>query len=175
MERQKHGFIFEEISSKEYNLSLEKNYTNEFDALSKNNNPVQIKCIKDKCEICLGDYFRNKSKEKDFYLLIGFWENEKTNIINKEILYIPHKNWNKLLEFEYDTEIKELLNNITNDYSDDKKWKEEVKKIKTKWGKERLIQLRFKRDHKKQKRIQLAIPYKKFQILKKDYICNEII
>ena len=59
---------------------------------------------------------------------------------------------------------KDLLNNITNDVSDDLKWKKEITVLRTEWKNKttNLIRPRFKRDHKKQKRIQCAINNKDF-------------
>ena len=68
----------------------------------------------------------------------------------------------------------ESLLNSSNDFTlhylciDDKSydniWKSEVKKWKIKWGGKRIVQPRFKRDHKQQRRVQSAINYKKINI-----------
>lgn len=52
---------------------------------------------------------------------------------------------------------------ISNDRKDDAKWKEFCKKYKTIYGEDAVISIRFKRDHKKQKRIQCAISYTNFK------------
>ena len=125
--------------------------------------PWQIKCIKQGSSIELGDYFRNKKKDTDFILHIGFWKDKKDNIIEEHTLLIDYKKWNNLFEFKYDDMLKSLLKNISNDKCDDNKWKRKCSEIKQLWNKmDRKIQLRFKRDHKKQKRIQCAINKKDF-------------
>jgi len=171
MERQIHGFIYEDKVCKNFNLIANQSYISEYDATTVSGTPIQIKCIKNKNEICLGDYFRNKKKSKDFYFIIGFWENSKTNIVKEDVLYIPYKEWNDMFVFENDDDITTLLKEISNNYSDDLIWKTRCKKIKQSWnGCDRIIQLRFKRDHKKQKRIQVAIPYKKYEKWKTKFI-----
>jgi hypothetical protein len=43
-------------------------------------------------------------------------------------------------------------------------WKSEVKEWKERWGKDRIVQPRFKRDHKTQRRIQSAVAYKNIDL-----------
>lgn len=159
MERQFHGFIYQNICIKKYNLIEDKNYTSEWDGYWPNKKPVQIKTIKFGSAIDLGDYFRNKNKKENFTLFLSFWKRIENNIIEEYIFENIDKNeWNKLFEYEFDKELKNDLKEITNNYSDDLKWKAIIQKHKSKWNSiKRLIQLRFKRDHKSQKRIQCAI------------------
>lgn len=161
-ERQEHGFVYEQSIIKKYNLKPSIHYIHKDDGY-KNDIPVQIKCIKHKSSIDLGDLWRNGNKSESFYLIIGFWKGKKDNIIEEHILFIDHKKWNKYFEFDHNDEIKHLIKTISNDYSDDDKWKKEVKRLKGLWNTtDRVIQPRFKRDHKKQKRIQCAISNKIF-------------
>ena len=53
------------------------------------------------------------------------------------------------------------MSTISNDHSDDKKWTEFRKRYTKLYGKS-VIALRFKRDHKSQKRIQCGISYTNF-------------
>lgn len=59
---------------------------------------------------------------------------------------------------------KTLLSSITNNRKDDERWKNEINLLKKEWKNStpNLIRPRFKRDHKKQKRIQCAINNKDF-------------
>ena len=61
-------------------------------------------------------------------------------------------------------DLKAFLANITNSSIDDEKWKKGISIYKKLWGKEtpNLVRLRFKRDHKTQKRMQCAINNKIF-------------
>lgn len=52
--------------------------------------------------------------------------------------------------------MESFLEEITNDESDDQKWKEGIKEFKKRTVANAVP--RFKRDHKKQKRIQAAVP-----------------
>lgn len=110
----------------------------------------------------LADYKRNATNEEDFYLIIGFWEGNKNNIVKIEKLFIRNDFWKTLFVEHFLEDFKNLLSSITNSHDDDEKWKEEIKKLKQQWKKEtpNLIRPRFKRDHKNQKRIQCAINYK---------------
>jgi len=163
MERQIHGFNYENKIIEKYGFTKSKSYTDKDDCYMVDGIPIQIKCIRHNGSIDLGDYFRNKSKQKDFILIIGFWKNNKSNIIEECHLYIDHEKWNSLFAFNFDDDLHDLLNEISNDRSDDVLWTKRCKEIKSKWNKvDRVVQLRFKRDHKKQKRIQCAINKKYF-------------
>ena len=101
---------------------------------------------------------------EDFYLFVGFWEQDKNNIIENYCLYIPANIWKTLFNFNLQKDFKNLLANITNQISDDLRWKEEINLLRSKWKQTtpNLIRPRFKRDHKNQKRIQCAINNKDF-------------
>lgn len=158
MERQHHGFLFEQKYINENNLIKAVSYTEPFDAYSVDGVPYQIKTIKSGQSIDLGDYFINSNKTTDFILVIGFWQTDKTNIINVYKIHIDCEKWNELLSFDYKDSLKHWIKNISNERSFDDIWKEEVNKWKLLYGNnKRLIKLRFKRDHKSQKRIQCAI------------------
>jgi len=184
--RQQHGFDYEKHIIELLNLKRNKNYTGKNDAYYKDKNGkeylVQIKCIKKGSAIDLGDYCRNKNKNKDFVLIIGFWEGSKENIVEEYILYPPLEWWIGLFKVYdgFDKEMYEFLDDISNDKIDDAKWVSGRKMLTKKWNDswvphnsdfenvwkekypERLVLPRFKRDHKKQKRIQCAIPNKIF-------------
>jgi hypothetical protein len=161
-EKQKHGFDFENFIIKKYKLIKETKYTGEFDAYYTNI-PIQIKCIKKNTSIDFGDYFRNKNKTKDFILIIGFWQNIKTNIIDTYAVYINYQSWNNLFHFNFDNQMKTEMKLISNLKIDDENWKNYKYKYKNLWYlNERKIEIRFKRDHKCQKRIQCAIKNKIF-------------
>ena len=160
-ERQKHGFQYESQTIEKYKLNKVESYTCPFDAYFKDI-PVQIKCIKLGSNIEMGDYIRNKTKNKNFILIVGFWSGEKTNITKEEILYIDHTVFKNYLHFNFDKEMMHDMKPITNSRDDDLKWKLFCAKYKKLWSNSNLLRLRFKRDHKKQKRIQCAIPWRLF-------------
>lgn len=160
-ERQKHGFQYELKTIEKYKLVKAESYTCPYDAYY-HDIPVQIKCIKFGSNIEMGDYIRNKSKDQNFILIIGFWYGNKTNIIKEEILFINHESFKEYLRFDYDNELIQEMKLISNSREDDIKWKLFCNKYKKLWPKSNLLHLRFKRDHKKQKRIQCAIPWRLF-------------
>lgn len=165
--RQKHGFVYQSKVINKYNLLEQNDYTAEYDAMYKNI-PVQIKCSKYGGSLELGDYRRNKNKNKDFILAIGLWKNNDTlrKTIKKEyLLYIEHYNYTKQLGY-YNDYIESLMyeefKNISNHQEHDYRWKQFCTKYKLLWNKDNKISIRFKRDHKKQKRIQCAISWFNF-------------
>lgn len=164
MTRQKHGFDFEKSIIEEHGLKPSQTYTSEWDAFH-GKIPVSVKVAKNGSDIEMADIFRNARVSQNFILIVGFWEEEKTNITEVHTLYIEADEWTKNFDSELLDEFKELLNSITNDTSDDERWKSSIKEGRRKW-KERtsnLIRPRFKRDSKKQKRIQCAINHNDFR------------
>jgi hypothetical protein len=173
-ERQKHGFKYESNVIKKYNLVEIKSYTAEYDGIYKDI-PVQIKCSKQGTSIEMGDYRRNKTKCKDFILAIGLWQTDNTNIthnpndtkfIQKEyFLYVEHSKYTKHLGY-YNDYIEHCMyddfKQITNHVDDDIKWNEFCNKYKSLWKQENMMSVRFRRDHKKQKRIQCGVSWRNF-------------
>lgn len=159
-ERQKHGFDFQEQYIKENNLISEKKYTGEYDAYTQNNFPIQIKTRKKNNELDLGDLKRNLNKEKDFLLVVGDYSVNKGNKVfeKPKCYYIDIENYKKQFNCDCLNEMEDFLKEITNDYSDDAKWRNEMKDFKKRTIAN--VVPRFKRDHKKQKRIQAAVPKK---------------
>ena len=160
-ERQRLGFIYEEEICNKYNLLKNSNYTAKWDAYYKNI-PVSIKCEKFGSDIELADFFRQSSINEDFYLICGFHKDGA--IVEEYILFIPFKEWHTYFNRGLDEKLKLLLKNITNSREDDEKWKRQIAILKKEWQEltSNLIRLRFKRDHKTQKRIQCAINNKDF-------------
>ena len=164
MERQGHGFSFEQQVEKMFGVDRsQKGYTDKWDG-ELNGFPVSIKTAKNGTDIEMADLRRNANNLDDFYLIVGFWEEEKTNIVKIETIFIPGKEWHELFDCELVEECIDFLGMVTNDKNDDEKWKLGRLSLSKKW-KERtpgLVRPRFKRDHKTQKRIQCAINYKDF-------------
>jgi hypothetical protein len=183
-ERQLHGFLYEERVVELKNLTPwsdyikkypsqnaeDRTYTSTWDAVDESihgknykGKPVQIKCIKHGGSVDLGDIFRNANKKENFLLIVGFWKNTKDNIVEEYTISVDHQKWNKLFESDIYDEVKDWLKNkVSNDRSYDSVWKIECSYYKERWGKNRIIQPRFKRDHKKQRRIQCGVSYKTF-------------
>lgn len=165
MERQAHGFSYQAEKIKQYNLSTidpetgkELLYTDKWDAFY-NNIPVQIKDKRKGGNVELADIFRQSETTEDFILIVGFWETEKTNIIEEHILYIKGNEWHSYFDSTCLYKYQTLLKTITNDHSDDAIWTRETNQLRKEWKKVTpyLIVPRPKRDHKDQKRIQCAI------------------
>jgi hypothetical protein len=165
MERQIHGFEYQEMMCKKRNLISDENYTGMWDAYKLNGSPCVMKTFKEKSELPLSDIFTNTKRDKDFYLIYGVWKGKKSNIIeNKEIL-IDIDKWKELFDWNHYDELNNWIKNlVSNSYDYDMIWKSEVKQWKERWGYDRLIQPRFKRDHKTQRRIQSAVAYKNLKM-----------
>lgn len=159
-ERQKHGFLYEDQVIQRFSLVKEEEYTALWDARTQTGVPVSIKTKKLNSDIEMADMFRNAlERNQDFYLIVGFWNGEKTNIVEEYILYIPAHDWKELFNVELLPAFSKFLKLISNKSSDDLKWTIGCDLLKEKWKNttKNLIRPRFKRDHKKQKRIQCAI------------------
>ena len=159
-ERQIHGFIFEEKYIKDNNLIKNDNYTGKPDATCPNTGlAYSLKCTKLGGSPDMGDLFRAAECNFDFMLVVGYYENtsNKTNIIKIDEIFIDHKKLRKLLEFDYYNELKDWIKNrVKNDKSFDKDWKSECKAWKKVWNR-KYPSLRFKRDSKTQRRMQLNL------------------
>lgn len=163
MERQHHGFEYEQKVIAKYGLKKDEGYTGKWDT-AFNGIPCSIKCEKLGSDVEMGDYFRNASNSEDFYLIVGFWEHDKENIVEEHILYIPSKKYSSLFDEKMSEKFKLLLSEATNDREYDKVWKSKITTLRKEWANatDNLIRPRFKRDHKTQKRIQCAINNKDF-------------
>lgn len=164
MEKQKHGFDFENFVIKKFNLIKEIKYTAEYDAYTQDNIPVQIKLEKEGSDIELADIFRNYQKSSNFILIVGFWLGRKDNIIKIYSVYFDIDYFKSNFDESLLRTFKDFLNEITNDEKDDEKWKNQILDFRKQWKNKtsNFIRPRFKRDHKFQKRIQCAINNKDF-------------
>tara|TARA_Y100000361_G_C11156976_1_gene344772 strand:+ start:1812 stop:2336 length:525 start_codon:yes stop_codon:yes gene_type:complete len=161
-ERQKHGFEYEKKCFKKnpHWISNSDEYTAKWDAYDTvEEKPVSIKCIQKGGSVDFGDIFRMSSINEDFILQVGFWFGKKNNIVEEYTIHISVDDWQELIgDIDIFHQAKDEMNNITNEYKDDNKWSKFRSKYKKLWGNS-ILQPRFKRDHKKQKRIQCGIMY----------------
>lgn len=164
-ERQRHGFDFETFIKAKFAIEPcdEGHYTYKWDGML-NDYPVSIKTEQLGSDIEMASFERNATNKDSFYLIVGFWKDSKDNIVTIETLFIEGQEWHQLFDEDIVNECKEFLATITNDYSDDEAWSQGCKTLKKKWQSNtlNLIRPRFKRDHKKQKRMQCAINYNDF-------------
>lgn len=171
-ERQVHGFLYEKKILEENNIIKTGNYTSKWDSF-ENVTPVSVKCIKQGASVDFGDFKRQTEVKQDFILYVGFWSGDKGNIVESYKVLIKKDNW---LSYLGDTNIivdmLTEMKNITNERTDDAKWKVYREKYSILYGNS-LIALRFKRDHKKQKRIQCGITYTNFK--NKVIVDNELL
>jgi hypothetical protein len=161
MERQQHGFDYEQSVIKRFGLK-NTSYTSEYDAICSDVY-IQIKCIKYGSAIEMGSYKRNKNKCHNFMLIVGFWKDTRDNIIREDIYEVYSDNFTLNLQYDYDVEMFTEMTYISNLKDDDQRWAKFCAKHKQRWcSKGNNIDIRFKRDHKNQKRIQCAISWKKY-------------
>lgn len=167
MMRQIHGLHYEKQIISKFNWTASVCHTAKFDATTPAGLPVQIKLIKQGSSIDMGDFKRNSTNTLDHLLVLGRWVGNK-QIVSQDIHYITGKKLNERLRFEHTDEMLKELKTISNDPCDDKLWREFCRHYRSLYPKDNLFKLRFKRDHKKQRRIQCAMntsDYKKFSIL----------
>ena len=161
MERQVHGFDYQEEMCVRHNLLSDKNYTGVWDAYKADRTPCVVKLFKEHSELPLSDIFNNAERDKDFYFIYGVWKGKKSNIVEEKVIFIDIKKWKESFDWKHYDELKHWIKNlVSNSYSYDKVWRSEMKVWKDRWGRDRLVQPRFKRDHKKQRRIQSSVAYK---------------
>jgi len=174
-ERQRHGFDYENYILKKIGAQQNKLYTSEYDGYYNSGSfiiPISVKTKKNNCAIEMGDIFRNSEVSSDFLLIVGFWEHEKNNFVEEYIVYVYKDIWNSFFLKDFKTDYTDFLNSITNEHSDDEIWKAGCKMRQINWensvGKH--ITPYFKRDHKKQKRVQCGLSYSTFMnIFVKEY------
>lgn len=198
--RQAHGFVNEEVvchregytpweiyeQKYPHHRDASGAYTSKWDAVDEaspgtnlHGLPIQIKTIKKGKAIELGDIFRNSRIGEDFRLVVEFYESvdpisNRPNIVESHSVDVDYSKWRELFTFDQYSEWADWIRNrVSNSYSYDTIWKSETRTRKAQWGPERIVQPRFKRDHKKQRRIQCAVSNSKFghfikQILKKE-------
>jgi len=166
MERQKHGFIYENKIITENNLEKSPSYTNKWDAFEVYNGyrlPVSVKCIKNGSSIEFGDFKRQTEITTDFILYVGFWSENDNNIIEQYKIFIKKETWFSYFgDLSIIDEMLSCMKDISNDIIDDGRWYNFRQKFSGLYGVNNVISLRFKRDHKKQKRIQCGITKKNF-------------
>jgi hypothetical protein len=158
-ERQKHGFEYEIILQGRYIGWIKLGYTAKFDLRTHHGRAVSAKTYKQKGELCLADYDRNKNVNEDFVLCVRQYRIDGGVTQSVERFYhVDHRVWKRFFTFEHDAAMTTEWGLITNLRVDDARSTACQNKYKNLWGRDRLVQLRFKRDHKKQKRIQCAVP-----------------
>ena len=161
MERQSHGFEYQKVICERHNLISDKNYTGMWDAYQTDGTPCVIKLFKHNSELPLSDIFNNVARDKDFILKYGVWRGKKSNIVEEKEIFIDINKWRESFKWGHYEELNYWIKYVvSNSYSYDITWKSEMKEWKERWGKDRIVQPRFKRDHKKQRRIQSAVAYK---------------
>lgn len=160
--RQWHGFEYEKRVINRFNLHKSKSHTAEYDGML-HQLPIQIKCMKHGTSVEFGDYFRNKNKKEDFILIVGFWKEDKLSIKEEYILKVKSKLYIDNLKYYFDEDLRQGLKYITNDVSDDLRWKTYCNLHRQQWEEmTNNMSLRFRRDHKTQKRIQCGLSWTMF-------------
>lgn len=161
-ERQSHGFSYEKTVIEKYGMEGSVGYTTEWDARYKGI-PVSIKTKKIGQSVEMADFFRNSNKTEDFILVVGFWGDEKGVIVEEHFLYINKNYWMSQFDPLLVESFRNIFDGVTNSYEDDDKWKKRREDATKLWEeKGSIIKVNFKRDHKKQKRVQCSIKNKEF-------------
>ena len=164
MERQVHGLLYGGQIVEEYELQESGVYTSRWDAYC-DDIPCSIKSIKHGSAIDMGDINRQRSVDRDFLFFIGFWRGDKSNLVEEHVLYVPVGFWRAQFPDECASIIdpKVVFDGISNDRADDAKWKDRTRRYRKMWREhEGAVAVRYKRDHKSQRRIQCAIKRRSF-------------
>jgi len=161
MERQKFGFDYQKTFFCN-GLTEDKKYTGKYDGYSKSGIPVQVKTYKNKQELMMANPYRYLETNKNFYLVVANRDGNN-NILSERIFYITVEALKKLFasnNFQERVEYcQHCLDSVTNDRTDDVKFKNLMKKEKqSRKAEGNIINVQAKRDHKNQKRVQWSIP-----------------
>jgi hypothetical protein len=161
MERQRFGFDYQKIFFSN-GLTENKKYTGKYDGYSKNGTPIQVKTYKNKQELMMANPYRYLEADKDFYLVVAN-RDRNNNILSERIFYVTIEALKKLFtsnNFQERTKYCQYcLDSVTNDRTDDTKFKNLMKKEKqSRKAEGNIINVQTKRDHKSQKRVQWSIP-----------------
>lgn len=168
-ERQWHGFVFEEQVIEKYSMKKSEDYTAVWDA-HLGEIPVSIKTKKQGGAVEMGDFFRQSKVDKDFLLCVGFWDREKTNIVEEHYLLISKDYWTSQFDPGLTESFKNIFDGISNSYKDDEKWRARMREANQAWDVTgSIIKTAFKRDHKSQKRVQCHIRREAFEGLTAKY------
>ena len=197
--RQNHGFInetkviareklkkWEDFAKENPSLSTgQQDYTSIWDAIDtsiKTNGkygymPVQIKTIQAGAAVELGDIFRNSKKDEVFRLIVEFYQKDnKFKIIDTVDIIVNPKRWHAHFNFPDYVEWKNWIkNDVSNCYSFDDAWKKQREEKKRAWKIKNpysLVTPTFKRDHKKQRRIQCSVNNSNFKKFIEDIKIN---
>jgi len=165
-ERQNHGFDYQDNIFERGDVRRTDGYTDKWDGyriVAGKSTPTSIKCCKYRSEIGLGDIRRQSQIDENFSAVIGFWEKTKDNIVEEHEIVIDKDTWKSYFgNIDCFDALYAEMDTISNDRKDEAVWKAFRKKYNDRYGKDSIIKIRFKRDHKNQKRIQCAISYKNF-------------
>lgn len=163
-ERQMFGFMAESTIIKKENLVKSDSYTAEYDAYTQDNIPVQIKTVKNRQAICMGDLKKNFTKDHKFilYILNYFSNSDKVKLYKITIDDI--KKYTDLFYFDQYEEFWEEFKQMPHGREYDTQWKAlRLKYQRLYKSTPRIVNMNPKRDHKIQKRIQCSIPKKHFE------------
>lgn len=168
--RQGHGFNFETGLMRLLGYSPAVSYTSPVDAWEPGNGgyPVSFKHIKDRGPVELGSACRNAGVDRDFLFYVGFWAGPQRATKRVHTMLVDAQLWRAWFPADMEPFTAEaVFDGISNDYADDVKWRARAKELRALWREKKPegspIQVRFKRDHKKQKRVQCAIPFRHFE------------
>lgn len=178
--RQAHGFKYETRVREQFELTKTKSAIDPFDARTQSGVLVSIKTKEYGKAVELASWLNHLRVTEDFYMVVGFWQNEKDNIVEELIMKIPATFWKEHFPAEWQEKVKNLFNGISNSHDDDEKWterREEFQKEYQAYKKENnlLINLNPKRDSKTQRRVQCSIPYADLKNIYEIYKTDEIL
>ncbi len=181
-EVQLHGFDFENWIKQTFFADFTVSYSSKWDVPAQHNSlevipkefrhlPVSIKTCKNRCPIGFGDALRQFKTDKDFLLIIGFWEQSgaNKNFVAVEAAKITAENWRSLFASLTEESLKLLDSTIKNRETHYAEVRKAVKEIKKSLPPTKMI-LNPKIDSKIQRRLQCSLPFGVFwnEMVKKE-------
>lgn len=178
--RQAHGFRYEDRVIERFNLTKFGNATAAWDAKTSSGKLVNIKTKKYRRSVEFGSWHRHLEIKKDFFLVIGFWYDSKSEMVEELIIDVPANEWKKNFPLEYGEKIAELFYGVSHDRSWDSEWKRRMAEFQRiyqerKRENEWIVNLSPKRDHKGNLRMQCSVPYSEIKKLHGRFGVTELL
>lgn len=169
-ETQAHGYRFQTASAYLLGLKECEDYTGPVDAVTIDPATGELyerwsmKTARYRGPVYLGSLLRNATVAHALRMVVGFWQRRRDNTIAILALWLPEGAWRAL--FPEDTEpflAPAAFAGISNRREDDAAWRDRRKGLLDAW-REQLpagspIVANYKRDHKRQKRVQCSIAW----------------
>lgn len=157
-------------------LFMAQSYTSAMDCFSADPSTYPyatswvIKTANIMAEIDFGSLARNAMMTDDFHLVLADWTGRRTNFVRVYVMRVTAAYWRGLFPIDVTPFLAgSVFEGISNMHADDEVWKRRRKALQEQWQAHlpegSPMKVRFKRDHKIQRRVQCAMSREGFHRL----------